>query len=77
LHLNDSVVGFENYGDQSLSVRLKSGLVEETDLVILAIGMRPEIYDESSRPSADDPPSLLLLRRDKLHHRCGSFDLVI
>ena len=43
LHLNDSVVGFENNGDHSLSVRLKSGLVKETDLVILAIGVRPEI----------------------------------
>jgi len=43
LHLNDSVVGFENNGDHSLSVQLKSGLIKETDLVILAIGVRPEI----------------------------------
>jgi NADPH-dependent 2,4-dienoyl-CoA reductase/sulfur reductase-like enzyme/rhodanese-related sulfurtransferase len=43
LHLNESVVGFENNGDHSLSVHLKSGLVKEADLVILAIGVRPEI----------------------------------
>jgi len=43
LHLNDSVVGFENNGDHSLSVKSKSGLIKETDLVILAIGIRPEI----------------------------------
>jgi NADPH-dependent 2,4-dienoyl-CoA reductase/sulfur reductase-like enzyme/rhodanese-related sulfurtransferase len=43
LHLKDSVVGFENNGDHSLSIKLKSGLIKETDLVILAIGIRPEI----------------------------------
>jgi NADPH-dependent 2,4-dienoyl-CoA reductase/sulfur reductase-like enzyme/rhodanese-related sulfurtransferase len=43
LHLNESVVGFANNGDHSLSVELKSGSVEQTDLVILAIGVRPEI----------------------------------
>jgi len=43
LHLNDSVVGFANNGDHCLSVELKSGAVERTDLVILAIGVRPEI----------------------------------
>jgi len=43
LQLNDSVEGFTNNGDHSLSVELKSGSVEETDLVILAIGVRPEI----------------------------------
>jgi NADPH-dependent 2,4-dienoyl-CoA reductase/sulfur reductase-like enzyme/rhodanese-related sulfurtransferase len=43
LHLNESVVGFENKGDHCLSVRLKSGLIKETDLVILAIGVKPEI----------------------------------
>ncbi len=32
------------------------------------------LYDECSSPSADDPPSLLLLRRDRLPDRCGSFD---
>jgi NADPH-dependent 2,4-dienoyl-CoA reductase/sulfur reductase-like enzyme/rhodanese-related sulfurtransferase len=42
LHLNESVVGFTNNGDHSLSVELKSGSVEQTDLVILAIGVRPE-----------------------------------
>ena len=42
LHLNETVVGFENNVDQSLAVKLKSGHVEKTDLVILALGVRPE-----------------------------------
>jgi NADPH-dependent 2,4-dienoyl-CoA reductase/sulfur reductase-like enzyme/rhodanese-related sulfurtransferase len=43
LLLNESVIEFENCGDHCLSVKLKSGRIEETDLVILAIGVRPEI----------------------------------
>ena len=43
LRLNETVTGFEHNGDHSITVRLKSGLVERTDLVILSIGIRPEV----------------------------------
>jgi NADPH-dependent 2,4-dienoyl-CoA reductase/sulfur reductase-like enzyme/rhodanese-related sulfurtransferase len=43
LRLNETVTAFEQDRDESLSVRLKSGTVEKTDLVILSIGVRPEI----------------------------------
>jgi NADPH-dependent 2,4-dienoyl-CoA reductase/sulfur reductase-like enzyme/rhodanese-related sulfurtransferase len=43
LHLNESVVGFAGNGDHAISVKLNSGLIEKTDLVILSIGVRPEI----------------------------------
>jgi NADPH-dependent 2,4-dienoyl-CoA reductase/sulfur reductase-like enzyme/rhodanese-related sulfurtransferase len=42
LRLNETVVGFAGHADHSISVKLKSGPVEKTDLVILAIGVRPE-----------------------------------
>jgi NADPH-dependent 2,4-dienoyl-CoA reductase/sulfur reductase-like enzyme/rhodanese-related sulfurtransferase len=42
LHLNETVVGFAGNRDHAISVKLSSGLVEKTDLVILAIGVRPE-----------------------------------
>ena len=42
LRLNETVVGFAGNADHSISVELKSGPVEKTDLVILAIGVRPE-----------------------------------
>ena len=43
LRLNETVVGFEHNGDRSISVKLNSGQVEKADLVILSIGVRPEI----------------------------------
>ena len=43
LRLNESVTGFEKNQDESISARLKSGTIEEADLVILSIGVRPEI----------------------------------
>jgi len=43
LRLNESVVGFAGNDDHSISVKLNSGLIEKTDLVILSIGVRPEI----------------------------------
>ena len=43
LRLNETVVGFAGNDDHSISVELKSGPVEKTDLVILSIGVRPEI----------------------------------
>ena len=43
LRLNDTVVGFADDGDHPISVKLSSGLMEKTDLVILSIGVRPEI----------------------------------
>ena len=42
LRLNETVVGFAGNRDHAISVKLNSGLVEQTDLVILAIGVRPE-----------------------------------
>ncbi len=42
LRLNETVVGFEHNGDHAISVKLNSGLVEKTDLVILSTGVRPE-----------------------------------
>ena len=43
VRLNETVVGFEHKGDHSISVKLNSGQVEKADLVILSIGVRPEI----------------------------------
>ncbi len=43
LALSDGVTGFEQGGDGGLLVHTKSGAVYEADLVILAIGVRPEI----------------------------------
>ena len=43
LRLNETVVGFEHNGDRSISVKLNSGQIEKADLVILSIGVRPEI----------------------------------
>jgi len=42
LRLNETVVGFAGNRDHCISVKLNSGLIEQTDLVILAIGVRPE-----------------------------------
>lgn len=43
LRLNETVVGFDGDGDHSIAVGLNSGRLEKTDLVILALGVRPEI----------------------------------
>ena len=43
LRLNETVTGFEQNEDGSISVKLKSGSIENADLVILALGVRPEI----------------------------------
>ncbi|MGC8494059.1 MAG: FAD-dependent oxidoreductase [Syntrophobacteraceae bacterium] len=42
LRLGDAVSGFEQMDDGSLTVRMKSGAAESADLVILAVGVRPE-----------------------------------
>ncbi len=42
LCLDETVVGFEKGSGNLLSVKLKSGAVRETDLVILSIGVKPE-----------------------------------
>ena len=43
LRLNETVTGFKQNEDGSISVKLKSGSIENADLVILALGVRPEI----------------------------------
>jgi len=43
LRLNETVVGFAGSRNHAISVELNSGRIEKTDLVILAIGVRPEI----------------------------------
>jgi NADPH-dependent 2,4-dienoyl-CoA reductase/sulfur reductase-like enzyme/rhodanese-related sulfurtransferase len=43
LRLNETVTGFEQNEDGTISARLKSGSIEEAELVILSIGVRPEI----------------------------------
>ena len=42
LRLNESVIGFEGSSNQSITVKLNSGLIEAADLVILSIGVKPE-----------------------------------
>lgn len=42
LRLGDAVSGFEQMPDGSLTIRMKSGSVERADLVVLAVGVRPE-----------------------------------
>lgn len=42
LRLNETVVAFTGGSGHAVSVELKSGLIENTDLVLLAIGVRPE-----------------------------------
>jgi NADPH-dependent 2,4-dienoyl-CoA reductase/sulfur reductase-like enzyme/rhodanese-related sulfurtransferase len=43
LYLNETVTGFERTENHIISVKLKSGAVEAADLVILCIGVRPEV----------------------------------
>jgi NADPH-dependent 2,4-dienoyl-CoA reductase/sulfur reductase-like enzyme/rhodanese-related sulfurtransferase len=43
LCLDETVTGFEQNADGSISAKLKSGSIEKADIVILALGVRPEI----------------------------------
>jgi NADPH-dependent 2,4-dienoyl-CoA reductase/sulfur reductase-like enzyme/rhodanese-related sulfurtransferase len=43
LHLGDSVAGFERAEDGSLRVKTASGRILATDIVVLSIGVRPEV----------------------------------
>jgi NADPH-dependent 2,4-dienoyl-CoA reductase/sulfur reductase-like enzyme/rhodanese-related sulfurtransferase len=43
LRLNETVTGFEQDADGLISAKLKSGSIEKAGLVILALGVRPEI----------------------------------
>ena len=43
LRLNETVTGFEQNADGLISAKLKSGSIEKAGLVILALGVRPEI----------------------------------
>jgi NADPH-dependent 2,4-dienoyl-CoA reductase/sulfur reductase-like enzyme/rhodanese-related sulfurtransferase len=43
LRLNETVNGFEQNADGLISAKLKSGSIEKAGLVILALGVRPEI----------------------------------
>jgi NADPH-dependent 2,4-dienoyl-CoA reductase/sulfur reductase-like enzyme/rhodanese-related sulfurtransferase len=43
LRLNETVIGFEQNADGLISAKLKSGSIEKAGLVILALGVRPEI----------------------------------
>ncbi|MGD9132812.1 MAG: FAD-dependent oxidoreductase, partial [Desulfobacterales bacterium] len=43
LCLDETVTGFEQNENGSISAKLKSGSIEKADLVILALGVRPEI----------------------------------
>jgi NADPH-dependent 2,4-dienoyl-CoA reductase/sulfur reductase-like enzyme/rhodanese-related sulfurtransferase len=42
LHLNETVTGFQQNEDGSISTKLKSGGIEKAGIVILALGVRPE-----------------------------------
>jgi NADPH-dependent 2,4-dienoyl-CoA reductase/sulfur reductase-like enzyme/rhodanese-related sulfurtransferase len=42
LRLNETVTGFEQNEDGSISTKLKSGGIEQAGIVILALGVRPE-----------------------------------
>jgi NADPH-dependent 2,4-dienoyl-CoA reductase/sulfur reductase-like enzyme len=43
LRLGDGVAGFESAGGDAIRVATSSGASFETDLVLLAIGVRPEV----------------------------------